>query len=36
MKLSGHMTDSVFRRDDIVSTQDLTEAAAELAAARGQ
>ena len=36
MKMTGHKTDSVFRRYAIVSTQDMTEAAAKLAAASGQ
>ena len=33
MLMNGHKTDSVFRRYAVVSTQDLTEAAAKLAAA---
>jgi hypothetical protein len=36
MKMSGHKTDNAFRRYAIVSTQDLAEAPAKLAAASGQ
>ena len=36
MKLSGHLTPSIFRRYDIVSEQDLMDAAAQLNAAARQ